>query len=200
MYKKTLLALGLATLSMGAFASNSTFEGPYVGASVNKVDLSADVRSNAASIDFSNEGRNLGLGFNLGYGVLNNNFYCAVEAGIRSGSGEAEGEYSGVVVKIEGEQSWDVSLLPGFKVNDSTLIYGRIGMGSMSGKAVIPGTTYSSTEDLDTMIWGLGLQALYSEALSGRLEVSKTSFDKKFESERWVGEATALSIGIQYGF
>lgn len=106
------------------------------------------------------------------------------------------------VATIKGKESWDISLLPGVLLNNSTLVYGRIRVGSVNGKAEVPLASYSDSGDFDTTIWGLGLQMPLSNAVSARFEVSRTAFEKKYNStgEKWTGDATAVSLGIQSVF
>ena len=137
---------------------------------------------------------------NLGYGALFNTFYLGAEVGARTGSGKAE--YSDGLATIEGKESWDISLLPGFLLNDSTLVYGRVGMGSVNGKSKVPAVGYSKSDDFDTVVWGLGFETPMMTNVLGRIEVSRTSFEKKYSStgEKWSGDATAISVGIQSYF
>ena len=203
MYKKVLLAFGFTVLSMNALAAGSSFSGPYVGGSISFNNLDVNAKNSTTSLDFKNDGLNLGLDVNAGYGMLRDNlYYFGVEAGLKTPNGKAKYSSGSVDATIEGNQSWSLSILPGIKSNELTLFYGRFGVGSVNGTAKVPSVNYSDSEDLDTIIWGLGMQRMFKENLSARIELSNTSFDKGFKSsgEKWSGDVTAISFGVQAGF
>jgi hypothetical protein len=196
--KKTLLALSLLGASLNTFAADTAFEGPYVGASLNFVNLENDIEVLGTKLSFDNDGTNIGLGLNLGYGASFNDFYLAVEAGLSTGNGKSKSEYNGVEITVEGQQGWNISILPGYLVDNSTLIYGRLGLGSIQGK--VSALELSDTDDIDTTVLGLGVQKSFSETLSARVELSQTSFDETINNVDYSGTATAVSFGIQSKF
>lgn len=203
MYKKLFLTLGITALSINALAGETSFAGPYVGGTLILNNLDVNAKNSTTNLDFKNDGINLGLGVDIGYGMLRDNlYYFGVEAGVKTSNGKAKYSSDSVRATIEGQQSWSLSILPGIKSDNLTLFYGRFGVGSVSGKAKVPSVNYSESEDLDSMLWGLGMQRIFKENLAARVEISNTSFDKGFKSsgEKWSGDITEISFGVQAGF
>jgi len=198
MFKKTLLAASLSALSFTAIAGATPFEGVYVGASLNFANFEFDAKNSVSSFD--NDGTDAALGLNLGYGALFNTFYLGTEVGVKTSNGKAN--TANGLATFKANESWDISVLPGFLLNDSTLVYGRIGMGSMNGKLKDSSIGYSKADNFDTMVWGLGFETPFTQNLLGRFEVSRTAFDKKYSStaQEWSGDSTAISLGIQSNF
>ena len=198
MFKKTLLALTISATAMSAQATNSVFEGPYMGATLSMLNLDADYKETAGSLDFSNDGTAAGVGVNLGYGGLNGSFYGAVEVAFKTNYGKAE-DATGLA-KINGKDGWELSLLPGFLINETSLIYGRIGMGSINGEVSVPIAGLSQSDDIDLTIWGLGFQKMFTENLSAKVEYVRGNFSKKESNYEIEGDSSGIILGAQYTF
>lgn len=200
MNTKILLAIALSVVSINASAASSNFEGFYIGASASALKLDAKLKSTDPTIKFS-DGDSTSLGVNLGYGTVNGSFYVGAEAALRNNYGKAEDSTG--LIKVEGKQGWDLSILPGYLINQTTLIYGRIGITSINGEMTIPVLSLSGSEDMDGMICGLGLQKAFTENLSGKIEYTHVTASKSFNElggYKIEGEATGASVGIQYTF
>lgn len=75
------------------------------------------------------------------------------------------------------QNSWGISLLPGYEVRESTLLYGRIGYVTGSLKV---STTDASLANVNHAItgfrYGAGVNQNFSEHFSARMEYSDTSY------------------------
>ena len=198
MYKKTLLALTLSTMSVAAFAGNSSFEGPYVGATISMLNTDADFKVDEGTVKVDSDGNNAGYGLSLGYGALNGSFYGAVEAAFRVNYGTSEDSTG--LLKTDVKDGWELSFLPGYLVDETTLIYARIGFGSVNAELSLPSIGMSETDDLDSMVWGLGFQKAFTDQVSAKLEYNRTSFNKKYTGLEIDGDSSGLSLGVQYRF
>ena len=176
------------------------------------------------------------LGGVFGYAKTFNRFHLGAELQYQSNlgstdySGSAE-EYSsdsgslgvGVNVGIELKSALTVSLLPGFLVTPDTLIYGRIGRGSMetsykyginySGSSIDGedsienGGSFSfsnaGTTDVNATVFGFGVKHAVSETVSMSIEYKKITADKVNIDNGFVEfetEITGVEAGLQYRF
>ncbi len=198
MYKKSLLVLSFSAVSMVASAGNSPFKGPYVGATLSLLNTDVEYKDAGSSMDFNSDGTETGLGLNLGYGGLNGSFYGAVEAAFKTNYGKAEDSTG--LVKINGKDGWELSFLPGYLINDTFLVYGRIGMGSVNTELSGPAVGSSKSEDLDLRVWGLGFQKAFTENLSANVEYTCKYFKKKTSNYEIEADSLGVALGVQYKF
>lgn len=208
MNTKIFLAMALTVVSVNASAENSNFEGIYIGGSAHILASDGQLKVSElplADTDFSSKDNTTGLGVNLGYGTVNGAFYVGIEAGLRNNIGKAEGSVLGTSIKADGKQAWDVTVLPGYLINETTLIYGRIGITSVSvdSEATISGTTITGTDDFNGLVCGLGLQKALAKNLSAKIEYTHASVSKSFKElggYKIEADSAGVSLGLQYNF
>lgn len=196
MFKKTLLALTVSAIAVSTSVAASPFEGPYVGATLGMMKTDISGKSTIGKVKFSEDGAETNVGLNIGYAAINGSFFGAVEAGYRENYGEAKESIT--QAKFKGKHGWEVSVLPGYLINKTTLVYGRLGMGSVKGELSVLGM--SGSEDIDTTVWGLGFQKAFTNQLSVKLEYNRTNFDDKIDGVKVRGDSSGFMLGAQYSF
>jgi opacity protein-like surface antigen len=155
---------------MGGF-----YLGGQVGYDVYRVKESVPVE--AASIKANVPGWLAGLV--LGYGQYFNTWYLGGEVfGNWDNANDSYniGTYSS---KFEANANYGLSLLPGVKLNDTTLAYLRLGWNwaNLKAKENVAGVASSKSETSNGFQWGLGLETLLTGNWSFRGEYNYTSFD-----------------------
>ncbi len=181
------IALSL-TLATSASADATSFEGFYGGLSIGSVAL--DPNFTAANID-SAVGYDLFMGYNH---ALNSDW---VVGGELSYGASGDHSVSGSTAIVNLENMMTISARAGY-VFDNTMIYGRVGY--QTGDLSI--STSALTPDLDGAVIGLGVEHMFTDNVSGRLEVTRSVLDLSgtgvppgTELDR-----TAVSIGIAFHF
>lgn len=189
---------GLATLTSAialsfAFASTASadaldFDGFYGGLSLGFVGL--DPNFSASSVD-SAVGYDVFVGYNH---ALNSQWIVGAELSYGA-SGDHDVSGSATVVNLEDMVT--LSARAGY-VFDRTMIFGRLGY--QTGEMSV--STSALAPDLDGPIFGLGVEHMFSDSVSGRFEVTHSILDLSgsgvpsgFDLER-----TAVSIGIAFHF
>lgn len=123
------------------------------------------------------------LGLYLGYGQYFNNWYLGGE--VFGNWNDANDSWSATVPagtynsKFEANANYGLSLLPGVKVNDTTLAYLRLGWNWANLKGVESFTgigSFSKSNTSNGFQWGLGLETLLMANWSVRGEYNHTSF------------------------
>jgi opacity protein-like surface antigen len=199
--KKLALAALLASSVLAISEANSAgYNGFYMGADIG---ASKQESNNGFSGDQANIGINLGFG-----GVFNNGFYLAGEVGVRNSGGEATKTtnitISGTTYAYKFASKTNttkiISIIPGFVVNKSTLIYARLGRGNADyeNTETIADVNYQSKTNgnYDFNIYGLGLNYLVTSNLSVVAEINRaTVMDTNTDAR-----ATNLSAGVIYRF
>lgn len=156
MFKKFAAAAALALVASSSFAAAPVAF--YGGVDVGATRIS-DLDDTKASV-----------GAFVGYGI-NPNF--AVEVGYRQlGKFDIDTYYGNVDVKVKQAQ---VSVLGFLPLNPQTDVYARLGYNQVKVKA--SGYGYSSKDDADRVLFGLGLNYSFTNQLSGRVEVQKPASD-----------------------
>ena len=182
------LALATALAASSAHADATSFDGFYGGLAISSVGL--DPNFSASSVSNA-VGYELFAGYNH---ALNSDWVLGGELSFgASGSHNVSG--SATVVDLENMVT--ISARAGY-VFDNTMIYGRAGY--QTGDLSI--STSPTTPDLDGVVFGLGVEHMFTDNISGRFEVSHSVLDLSgggvpagAELER-----TALSIGVAFHF
>ena len=181
------LALTVA-LASSASADATSFDGFYGGLSLGSVAL--DPNFSTATVD-SAVGYELFFGYNH---AINNEWVVGGELSFGT-SGEHSVSGSATVVDLENMVT--ISARAGY-VFDNTMIYGRVGY--QTGELAI--STAPITPDLDGAIFGLGVEHMFTESVSGRVEVTHSVLDLSGGGIPAGSELdrTAVSIGIAFHF
>lgn len=177
MFKKALFAIGAIASSFGlAFANGGTFapapeaahhvSGFYVGADISR-DRGHYELNTTDKTDFSGEGINGGLF--AGYGVtIMDHYYLGLEGFGDITSNKAHLSDS---AGLNFENNWDagIDFMPGVKVTDSTLLYGKIGY--VNGEFKFTGIDEANTsKHLSGLQAGLGMEAMVTQNVGVRGE------------------------------
>lgn len=203
--KKSLLALGLMTV-MGtpvAFA-----DGFYVGAGVSRdngnINLSHtenDVNHSVLANTSSMGAKGFGGSIFAGYGMSFDRFYLAGELNAAASSMKFSDQSTqdDIIPSTTTAQrsykiknNYGISVLPGFKLNDQTLLYGRLGY--VKGKVQFndaetstypghQGHDVSKSDNLDGIRYGVGLSTEVFKHVNLRLEYNHT--DYKAHDVQW---------------
>lgn len=181
------LALTIA-LAGTAHADATSFAGFYGGISASSVAL--DPNFSAADIDTD-------LGFELfaGYNhALSSDWIIGGELGFGSSGGH---DVTGGATVVDLENMVTISARAGY-VFDNTMIYGRLGY--QTGELSV--STSAISPDLDGAIFGLGVEHMFSESVSGRIELTRSVLDLSGSGVPPGADLdrTALSIGIAFHF
>ena len=95
---------------------------------------------------------------------------------------KADGAASSGTNSVEGtvEDHYTVYLQPGFMVNDSTTLYGTVGLSraTINGKSVsLTHTDINNSQDLDGTVLGAGIKTVKDNGLFIKLDYKETSYD-----------------------
>lgn len=236
--KKIVAAMGIAFATIGT-ASADNFDGFYVGGGVAFNKMTAKTASHYdeywygdtySSVDETiggDEDHDVGFNLNVGYGMSFGSFNLAIEAAYTSSYGEAEpysysesawwGSY-GESAKMELTGGKSVSILPGFKFSDDTMVYGRLGYVEAEGEfswSDTDGWSSSVSRDFSGTIWGIGVKHAFTPSLVAVLEYQVTEFDSEtLASGSYYSSAnyyyswhddvepasSGVTLGVQYTF
>ncbi len=197
-------------------------------------DWSGDLYYDSGTVTFGDNEHSVGLNLNLGYGMSFGQFNLAGELSYQPSMAEAK-SYSSNGYSTGGDSYSDsaefkltkgmaISILPGYKIGDNTLVYGRLGhvrataSGSDSWSENYDGDFDSGSESystkVDGILLGVGMKHAFTPKLSAVLEYQAVNFKKaagwsEFESweDGWETSTTAVKpsvngvlLGIQYAF
>lgn len=130
-----------------------------------------------------------------GYGMYFDTFYLGAELGATVSNAnssmnvsDVDGDFvdDALQFKLKARTSYNVALLPGLKVNDSTLLYVRVGYMRTQFKAsatvfeegVALGTA-SKTQWENGINYGVGVETYLAENISARAEYTYTSYSSE---------------------
>lgn len=181
-----------------SYANNYLKDGPYVGASIGyDIPVYHENTSIQNSIFQTTQVRDhvthgMVGGIFIGYGKYFDSLYLGGElfGNIYSGTDKsyANQTQGGVNVTNSSEreinQSYGVSILPGMKVNNITLLYGRLGYvrgrftSTLSRSTSITGSLpdVSSSANLNGIDYGIGMEVLLHNNVSMRGEFKHTNY------------------------
>lgn len=147
-------------------------------------------------------------GIFVGYGHYFDMFYLGLEVNGNDSAAKASSsfyhedtddfDFANVTVKARG--SYGVALLPGLKLNDSTLLYVRLGYlranFKSSGDAGIAGLGYnfSSSKWRNGFQYGVGLETYVAESVSLRGEFDHTNYDSRSFNRSFVVEGATKQV------
>ena len=177
MFKKLAVAATLATMSCSAFAGSF-----YVGPSI--------TLNNVTSSDASYRG--VAPKMSLGFGdMLSSTFYMGAELNATPGSILIQNNYtSGSNENVRTTASYGADLIPGIKLNDSSMIYGRLGAVN---------TNFTAQ---DKHVWGaqagVGIQTALSQDWDIRGEYDFTGY--RSISNVGSAKSDSFAIGVIHKF
>lgn len=188
-FKTLLSALALSTtMAPAAFADAAAFQGFYGGFSMGIT--SADISAIPISPDSALSG-NIFVGYNH---ALSPDWVIGGELSYGMSSGHS---FSGSPIAFDLDSILTISARAGYVFGD-TMIYGRVGYQTLSLDANFSSVTF----DADGYVLGLGVEHMFAENISGRIEVSRSYLDVT-----GLGvppgtdlDATRISIGVAFHF
>jgi outer membrane immunogenic protein len=137
-----------------------------------------------------------------GYAWTRNQLYLAGEANIDISSVDARSEndeylhMNFVHTDLKMQDAYGFSLLPGFKVTNTTLFYGRVGYTNSNLKISTNETTLANINTrLNGLRLGLGINQTFNQNFSGRFEYAHSAYqDAKFTVvDGGVSKATTIN-------
>ena len=179
MFKKLLLAgLMAGVISQAAYAGNF-----YIGPSVMLNYLSADHSNYHA----------LSPRVSLGYGgIVTDNFYLAGELTATPGSIDLKNDYTkGTNENTKITHTYGLSIIPGIKVTDTTMVYGRIG--------AVESYFNSQNKTAAGAQVGLGVQMSIAPSWDLRGEYIYTGY-RSVSSSVGSPKSNAIGVGLIHNF
>jgi outer membrane immunogenic protein len=199
-------------------------DGFYVGAGVSydsyRFNSSWSVSDAGDTAGFHNHLSSRGWDgdLNVGYGRYWDAFYLAGEVhgvisgadgsvGISSSTAGPPATSSSINVNVKARGSWAVSVLPGMKLNDSTLAYVRLGYiqtnFKASGSATDDGVTFSASNNKwkGGFIGGVGMETWVADNVSLRGEYqysAYSNFSNGFGSVKPSNSSFTLGLGYHF--
>lgn len=182
------IALAAALTASCAHADATSFEGFYGGLSIGTVGVDINFAPN-------NIGNAMSYGLFGGYThALDSTWVIGGELSVgTSGAHDVSGSASVVTL----ENMVMISARAGY-VFDNTMIYGRVGY--QTGELSISNNPL--TPDLQGAVFGLGVEHMFTDTVSGRIELSRSVLDVSGPGVVPGAELehTAISFGVAYHF
>jgi outer membrane immunogenic protein len=179
--RKVLLALA-TSLVIAAPAAARDFAGPYVGAGVTLDNVQGSGPNEG--LGASGVGGTVFAGYDM---PLSNKVFAGVEGNIDLYSADAD--LGGVTVKAK--WSWGLSARLGYKLNDSTGLYTRVGYARAKVGASGPG--FSESTWGDGVRYGAGLETRVTQAVSLRAEFTQFNYSHDIINNQG-------TMGVVFGF
>lgn len=193
-------------------AERNPFSGFYAGAQLGHIGLVTDntgPREAASALVADRAGHGGAAGVFGGYGVRFGDIYLAgeIDAELSDASWDIERDPNGRVYSVDKHHSFGGSVIAGYVLDDSALLYGRAGVvrTGFETEYTEGGSTVDSRDGQIGLRFGGGIEVPASEAVSLRLEYSHTSY-KQYEVEYGAGTDTfensenQFRIGVAYRF
>ncbi len=182
--------------------------GFYVGAQVGYDNYRVNVTDPDAPASMKMSVPGWLAGLYLGYGQYFNTWYLGGEIFGNWDNANNTDSVETARLKFQANANYGLSLLPGVRVNDTTLAYLRLGWNwaNLKGKetdSAPPAFSSSKTNTSNGFQWGIGLETLLVGNWSVRGEVNHTgftSFSNKTSSAKFNPSDTQVLAGITYHF
>ncbi|NPA72160.1 MAG: porin family protein [Gammaproteobacteria bacterium] len=195
--KKIIMAAVLAS-TFGAAQASEKFNSGYVG--VTAGSYSAEGKINGTKV--KGDGAELGLGVVVGFHhrFAGSKFVLGGEGQIQQNLGKASCVtcYNGGLASGDIKQAWNISVLPGFLVGDDSLLYARLGFGSVNYERKVG--SFQATDDVDSSTYGLGYKAFVNEATSLSVEYKSVKASKSYGVDKIEFDTAGIEVGVQYQF
>lgn len=194
--KKLILAAAVATtlLAPQAFAQSKNFEGFSAGLTANFNSMKTDFTSQSPSDTSTTAGIKAAYGW-----ALSNNFILGLGVSYDLGNVKA-GSVPAWNVSAVGKDLTVVSIEPGFKVSNDTLVYAKLGYATVKGQ--LEGASSASENYSGTSV-GIGARTMLNKNWSADLEAQQLTFTGKYSTgvaNDIKPSATVVSLGINYHF
>lgn len=192
--KKILLAGLLSGIApLNAMAEMHKLSGLYAGTFLNSSVL--EIKAQGLTFEGSRE---TGFGLNLGYNLeFINAFMLGFEVQKASNVGSLELLN---LVDYTTENAITFSLLPAIKVNKTSLVYARLGKGSVDVIAISRVTGAKEKDSVDYTTVGIGYKSSVVDNLSLSIEYTQNTGSKSSVDYTADYTASIFSVGAQYNF
>jgi len=207
MFKKALIASAVLAASTGmAFANGGTVppaphhtHSVYAGVAVSRDFLNYNATNGGFKTDIGDSGWNGEVNAGIGW-TFQNHYYLA---------GEIFGAISSVDAKssagafgsssLKARWSTGIAVIPGIKVTDSTMLYGRVGyiLTQFKGSGNALGQSASKSKWKSGIQLGLGMEAMVTNNVSARLEYDWNRYGKLGGSNPTIDQ---VKLGVEYHF
>ncbi|MFA7604589.1 MAG: porin family protein [Novosphingobium sp.] len=177
--RKILLPLAVSAM-IASPAVAREFAGPYVGAGVTLDNVQGS--GPAEGVGVSGVGGTAFLGYDL---PLGESAFAGVEANIDLASADEDN------LGFEAKWGWGVGARLGYKLNESTALYGRVGYAR--AKSGVKGCGSACNVWSDGVRYGAGLETSLTQNLSLRAEFSQYNFEDDAINNQ-------AGIALVYGF
>ncbi len=185
MLKKIALAVALSAASTVSLAG--TFDGFFGQAGIGmadtalRINIAGDPGFSVKLGDDSFIGQ-VALGYSYAWGKWNlagSAFYDIGDqkAGMISGSSSDLGSAS---IDFKGKNVWGISIDPGMYVNDTTLLY--VKLGYTDAKFEANGQQIGGTKTFDAFTYGIGVKYSFAPHWYGTIELQQTAYQGKSET------------------
>lgn len=197
--KKLILCAAIASagLTTQAFAQSKSFEGFSAGLTVNANNAKADVSGTSPQ---SVSGTSSTVGVKAIYGwAMGGNFILGADFFYDGGTIKLGTSTSGTDVTGTGLTS--LSIDPGVKVSNDTLVYAKLGYATVKGS--LSGGGASGSDNYDGTVFGVGVRSMIDKNWSFDVEAAQYNFTAK-RSVSAGGDIkpanTAVMFGLNYHF
>jgi len=197
MFKKAIIATAVLAASTGlAFANGGTMQQPhcthsaYVGVAVSRDAFTID---GTEGVDLGTVGWGGELNAGIGW-VFQDHYYLGGE--IFGTANNASIDVLGLA-KLKYRYSYGIDLVPGVKISDSTMLYGKVGYvrGNFKGTATTTGS--SSTTNFNGLQLGVGMETMVTNNVSAKIEYDYNRYSKKGGSRPQID---TVKLGVAYHF
>lgn len=189
-FNKLAMLAALSAASSFAFAAPAAFDGPFVQAGIGYANAEVKQTPGGTTDDDNFIGQIAG-GFSQSFGLWNlaGSVYYVI------GDQEA-GRINNVDFK--GQDTWGISIDPGYYFTPNTLGYVKLGYVQTTGKA---SGGISGDETFNGYTYGLGLKYAYTPNLYGVVEIQQAEFqDKTIGGTKFEPNGFTAIIGVGYKF
>jgi opacity protein-like surface antigen len=195
--KKFLIATAVAAsvVAPQAFAQTKNFEGFSAGANVNFAKTRTEANFGGRTFQTDDTKTNGSLQGSYGF-ALNPKFILGV--GATAGIGDLDaGSFNGVSVKSK--DMYSLYLEPGYLVNDTTLLYGKVAYQSMKGE--LSGAGVRASDTFDGYGFGVGVRKMINKNVYLQAEISEINYSSQsFNGVSMDPKQTVGTIGVGYKF
>ena len=189
-FKKLAMLAALSAASSFAVAAPAAFDGPFVQAGIGYANAEVEQTPGGTTDDDNFIGQIAG-GWSQSFGQWN----LAGSAYYVIGDQEA-GRINNVDFK--GQDTWGISIDPGYYFTPKTLGYVKLGYIQTTGKA---SGGISGDETFNGYAYGLGLKYAYTPNLYGVVEVQQAEFeDKTIGGVKFEPNGFTAIVGVGYKF
>lgn len=206
---KFALAIVPAIVFAGA-AHAEPFSGPYVGAEIthDSFELDSDEVLSAGGITTAVDSLNgNGVGLYGGYDYLvSPSFFVGGEVTLNFSDAKMTASISDGVdtarTRLQAKESYGISARAGYKINDKTAVYGRIGWIDTKFKrsASLNGVqTFGDKHTNDGFLYGAGLESFIGDNASIRVQYTATDYGH-FEDGAEGVTNNQVSAGVAWHF